>query len=126
MEQCLKIKKSKKRTLKTTDSNRPLTPPPVEGRKHCELQTDKYLEDLEADIVEFDVKTQTEPLHELPVTPWFTPSKMGQDVGTQVLPGDLFNFDLEIQPVVETLVGKVVEQVQICDAYPYHEMCWIC
>jgi hypothetical protein len=112
MEKCLKIKKTKKRAQATTDSNRPLTPPPVDGRRHCELQTDKYLEDLEADVVEFDVKTQTEPLHELPVAPWFTPSKMGEDKETQIQAGDLFNFDEEIKPVVETLVGKVVEQVR--------------
>ena len=110
MKECLTIKKSKKRTNKNDD--RPDTVPAVDGRQHCELQTDKYLEELDAGLMEFDVKTQTEPLHELPVTPWFTPSKMGEDASTQILPGDLFNFDEEIQPVVETLVGKVVEQVE--------------
>lgn len=89
------------------------TPPPAEGRVNCKLQTENYWESLDIDVQSCEAKTQTMPLHELPINPWFTPSKLGEDKGTEILPGDLFNFDCEVQPIVETLVGKVVEQVNL-------------
>lgn len=37
--------------------------------------------------------------------------KNGVDASTQVLPGELFSFDEEVQPLVEALVGKILQQV---------------
>ncbi|KAK9835923.1 hypothetical protein WJX84_002972 [Apatococcus fuscideae] len=54
----------------------PRTPPPVLGRRHIELQTESYLEEL-TDVIE---------------------------------EGDLFDFDREVEPILEVLVGKVLEQ----------------
>lgn len=35
------------------------------------------------------------------------------DASTQVLPGELVSFDERVQPVVEAVVGKILEQVGI-------------
>eukprot|EP00731_Ephydatia_muelleri_P037253 Em0429g3a len=35
------------------------------------------------------------------------------DASTQIMEGDLFDFDLEVKPIVEVLVGKTVEQALI-------------
>jgi len=109
MEKCLTSKKFKG----AKRDGRPETPPPVEGRVNCQLQTENYWESLDVDATSCDARTQTLPMHELPINPWFTPSKLGEDKATEILPGDLFNFDCEIQPVLETLVGKVIEQVTL-------------
>ena len=34
----------------------------------------------------------------------------GVDVDTQIYEGDLFDFDVEVKPILEVLVGKTIEQ----------------
>ncbi|KZC14729.1 PREDICTED: radial spoke head protein 3 homolog B [Dufourea novaeangliae] len=89
------------------------SPPPVPGRKHEPVQTEVYLEELFDKPDEFDVSTQTDYFLDRPSTPPYCAPKVGQDVGTQIEPGDLFDFDYEVQPILETLVGKTVEQALI-------------
>lgn len=38
-------------------------------------------------------------------------AKSGIDASTQVLPGELITFDERVQPIVEAVVGKILEQV---------------
>merc|ERR1719487_1725030 len=40
----------------------------------------------------------------------FVPMKTGIDAETQIYPGDLFNFDLEVAPILDVLVTKTLEQ----------------
>ncbi|KAL4160945.1 hypothetical protein PRNP1_001503 [Phytophthora ramorum] len=88
---------------------RPVTPPPVGGRFHMDVQTDNYLEELTDRNPEVDVDTQTDALLDLhpPIT--FVPTPSGVDVSTQIEGGDLFDFDLEVEPILEVLVGKTLE-----------------
>ncbi|VVC95834.1 unnamed protein product [Leptidea sinapis] len=57
-----------------------------------------------------EVGVQTELFADRPATPVYVPAKTGADASTQIYPGDLFDFDLEVQPILEVLVGKTVEQ----------------
>lgn len=83
---------------------------PVVGRKHLEVQTELYLEELTDSIVEVDATCQTEEqLSESPSTPNFVPIKLGTDAATQIDDGELFDFDMESQPVLEVLVGKTIQ-----------------
>ena len=82
---------------------------PVEGRKHIDVQTDNYLEELTDRRPEVDEETQTDAYMDRPPLPLFIPTKTGMDKATQV-EGDLFDFDLEVQPILEVLVGKTLEQ----------------
>ncbi|XP_053316856.1 LOW QUALITY PROTEIN: radial spoke head protein 3 homolog [Spea bombifrons] len=86
------------------------SPEPVEGLKHIDVQTDLYLEELSDRIEEKDIECQTDAFLDRPPTPLFIPSKTGADVATQILEGELFDFDLEVKPVLEVLVGKTIEQ----------------
>lgn len=45
-----------------------------------------------------------------PPTPPYVQSKVGVDVSTEILDGDLFDFDSEVQPILETLVGRTLQQ----------------
>ena len=89
------------------------TPPPVEGRQHINLQTELYLEALTDQVEEADVAAQTDAFLDRPPTPLFVPAKSGMDVETQIYEGDLFDFDIEVKPILEVLVGKTVEQALI-------------
>ncbi|KAM6185252.1 radial spoke head protein 3 homolog [Rhynchocyon petersi] len=92
------------------DQLRPHTPEPVEGRKHVDVQTELYLEEIADRIIEVDMECQTDAFLDKPSTPLFIPAKTGKDVATQILEGELFDFDLEVKPMLEVLVGKTIEQ----------------
>ncbi|CAK0844624.1 unnamed protein product [Prorocentrum cordatum] len=89
---------------------RPGTPEPVMGRKHMDIQTDSYLEELTERTVEFEAETQTDFLLDRPPSPLFLPAKIGVDIATQIEEGELFDFDVEVEPILEVLVGKTLEQ----------------
>jgi len=89
---------------------RPRSPEPVEGRKHMDVQTELYLEELSDRVEEADVEIQTDAFLDKPPSPLFVPAKTGKDIATQILQGDLFDFDIEVKPILEVLVGKTVEQ----------------
>merc|ERR1719181_1253297 len=86
------------------------TPEPVVGRKHIDIQTDSYLEELTERTVEFEAETQTDFLLDRPPSPLYMPAKVGVDIDTQIEDGELFDFDREVEPVLEVLVGKTLEQ----------------
>ncbi|BBN13944.1 radial spoke head protein 3 [Marchantia polymorpha subsp. ruderalis] len=97
--------KTKKKVVRVSDE-----PQPVKGRKHCDIQTDQYLEELPEDIPDYNAVTQTDPFLDRPATPLFIPWKSGPDKETQIYENDLFNFDMEVEPLLEVLVGRSIEQ----------------
>ncbi|XP_037374691.2 radial spoke head protein 3 homolog [Talpa occidentalis] len=104
---------AKRKTLakkRARDQLRPRTPEPVDGRKHVDVQTELYLEEIADRIIEVDMECQTDAFLDRPPTPLFIPAKTGMDVATQILEGELFDFDLEVKPMLEVLVGKTIEQ----------------
>ncbi|NWU93231.1 RSPH3 protein, partial [Upupa epops] len=88
----------------------PKTPEPVEGREHIHVQTELYLEEISDRVIEVDTECQTDAFLDRPPTPLFIPAKTGRDVATQIEEGELFDFDVEVKPIVEVLIGKTVEQ----------------
>ncbi|CAF3582789.1 unnamed protein product [Rotaria sordida] len=107
---------AKRRALarrKAREQIRTRTPEPVHNRKNIDVQTELYLEELSDRIEEADVDVQTDAFLDRPPSPLFIPQSTGKDIATQIETGDLFDFDLEVKPIVETLVGKTVEQALI-------------
>ncbi|NWV61401.1 RSPH3 protein, partial [Malurus elegans] len=88
----------------------PGTPEPVEGREHAYVQTELYLEEISDLVIEVDEECQTDEFLDRPPTPLFIPAKTGKDVETQIEEGELFDFDIEVKPILEVLIGKTVEQ----------------
>merc|ERR1719486_1341778 len=86
------------------------TPEPMPGRKHMDIQTDSYLEELTERTVEFEAETQTDFLLDRPPSPLYMPAKVGVDIDTQIEEGELFDFDREVAPVLEVICGKTLEQ----------------
>lgn len=91
------------------EMNVPHTPPAVYGRQHMDAQTDDYLEELTDRPVEKDADTQTQSFLDRPPSPLFVPAKCGVDRPTQIEHGDLFDFNTEVVPLLEVLVGKTLE-----------------
>merc|ERR1712167_287666 len=110
-------KRNKKQADNLLKKLRSGTPPAVDGRQHATLQTELYLEELADKVEESDAHAQTDAFLDRPATPLFVPAKTGADVATQILPGELFDFDLEVRPILEVLVGKTTEQalMEVCE-----------
>ena len=99
-----------KSAKRSKSSPKPDTPPAADGRKHIDVQTEQYLEELIDRPIEADTETQTDAFMDQLPAPIFIPMKTGVDVETQIYDGDLFDFDAEVDPILEVLVGKTLEQ----------------
>lgn len=109
----MQTKKTKKTTTQVETVKRSTTPDPIEGRKHMDIQTERYLEDLKDKPDEVTQETQTDPMLDRPPTPTYVPFKVGRDAETQIQDGDLFDFDTEVDPILDVLVGKTLEQAML-------------
>ncbi|GKT27969.1 Radial spoke 3 like protein [Aduncisulcus paluster] len=78
-------------------------------RCFVEVQTDQYIEDLTEVIPDKNVSCQTDPFLDRPVEPKFIPEKRGIDKSTEILPGDLFDFDEAVEPLLDLLVTHTCE-----------------
>jgi hypothetical protein len=98
------------RAAEETRAKMARTPPPVQGRKHAEANTEVFLEVLSDRVPEEEAGVQTEEMMDRPPEPIFVPQPSGTDVSTQIEAGDLFDFDFEVSPLLDVLVGKTLEQ----------------
>lgn len=86
------------------------TPPPVRGRRHENVQTEKYLEELFVRPSENDASCQTDLFLQRPPSAPFVATTAGRDAETEILEGELTHSDQEVQPVVDNLIGRCMEQ----------------
>ena len=61
----------------------------MDGRKHTDVQTEVYLEEITDRVIEAEVCTQTDAFLDRPPTPLFVPAKTGMDAATQIEEGDV-------------------------------------
>ena len=59
---------------------------------------------------EIEVKVQTDGFQAKPPSPKYVPKKTGIDKITQIEDYDLFDYDREVQPILNVLLTKSVEQ----------------
>ncbi|PHJ25737.1 radial spoke protein 3 protein, partial [Cystoisospora suis] len=119
------LQRASRATADAFKADRLSTPAPVDGRQHIQLQTEEHLIELTEHAREFTAETQTEPWMDKPPTPMFRPHREEVHAATQILDGDLFDFDEcvllpqamfctlpspEVIPILEVIVGKVLEQ----------------
>lgn len=72
-------------------------------------------------VVETATETQTDEfMPEVPAQE-YVPRKTGIDRTTQVEDGDLFNFDMEVEPLLDVLVNKTMEQA-LMEVEEEHEL----
>ncbi|EER20618.1 Flagellar radial spoke protein, putative [Perkinsus marinus ATCC 50983] len=80
------------------------------NRQERNVQTEEYYEKLTTIVREYDAETQTPFAYERPPSPLFMPVSSGNDAGTQILEGELFDFDKEVIPVLEVILGRTIEK----------------
>ncbi|CDJ61284.1 hypothetical protein EMWEY_00039620 [Eimeria maxima] len=81
--------------------------------KEVALQTDCHVVQLAAAAAAAagpEAEAQTDIFKDRPVSPFLAIRAEVADISTQIQEGDLFNFDVEVVPLLEVLVGRVIEQ----------------
>ena len=81
----------------------------TQARSDVALQSEGYLIELTSTQRDFDAQCQTDPFLERPPTPLYMPAKLGTDASTEICEGELFDFDAEVVPLLEVLIGKTLE-----------------
>nr|XP_020665081.1 radial spoke head protein 3 homolog isoform X1 [Pogona vitticeps]XP_020665090.1 radial spoke head protein 3 homolog isoform X1 [Pogona vitticeps]XP_020665100.1 radial spoke head protein 3 homolog isoform X1 [Pogona vitticeps] len=81
-----------------------------DATRRADVQTELYLEEIADRVLEADMECQTDAFLGRKASPFFIPEKTGSDASTQIEEGELFDFDIEVKPVLEVLVGKTTEQ----------------
>lgn len=62
---------------------------------------------------EKEQEAQTQFYIDRPPSPLFTPKLSGDCIETQIEDGELFDFDTEVIPILDVLVGKTLEQSRL-------------
>ncbi len=93
------------------------SPEPVPGRLHMDIQTEKYVEILTDKPPESEQGVATEFYLDRPPVPLFQPRMPAKECckATQIFDEDpeLFDFDKEIEPMLNVLVSKTLEQARM-------------
>ena len=66
--------------------------------------------EIEPSAETMEMEVQTQDYIDRPQTPLFTPVKNGEDASTQINKGDLFDFDEEVEPIINVLTFKTLEE----------------
>jgi len=85
-------------------------PEAPENRNHVGMNTSPVQSTIRPKPLTFQFAAQTDPYIDRPPSPLFWPEKTGIDRETQVEDGELFNFNVEVEPILNVLMSKVLEQ----------------
>ena len=105
-----KNNKAKKKEINSYVSNKDKLFIPRPERVHQGIDIYKNLVEEEKKIVTADLGIQSDDIDYTEKEKIFIPQKLGKDIGTQILDGELFNFDRDVQPLLSVVVGKTLEQ----------------
>lgn len=100
----------KQRKMDNERDNRTGTPEPKDKHQNIPIQTSPEKVELVDKPPDREVDAQTDFYIDRPPTPRFIPTKTGQDRETQIEDGELFDFDVEVEPILQVIVGKTLEQ----------------
>ena len=105
-------KKTKKKEINSYVSNKDKLFIPKPERVHQGIDIFRNLIEEEKKVVMVDLGIQSDEIEydEIENEKKFLPQKLGKDEGTQILDGDLFDFDQDVQPLLTVIVGKTLEQ----------------
>jgi hypothetical protein len=88
-------------------------PKPPPKRFHLAINTSPVQSKVRPKPLTFETEVQTDKYIDIPqkVLPW--PEQKGISVSTQIEDGDLFSFDREVEPLLNVLLSKTLEQARM-------------
>jgi len=94
---------------------------PLPERERIPVDLTPYLVAKEEVITTETVEAQTDEFLPEPPPEHYRPQKTGMDVATQVEDGELFHFDAEVEPILDVLISKTLEQATM-ETQEEHEL----
>lgn len=94
---------------------------PLPEKERIPVDLTSHLTAKEVVVEVGTVEAQTDEFLPEPPKDQYRPQKTGIDVSTQVEDGELFNFDAEVEPILDVLVNKILEQ-SVMEVEEEHEM----
>lgn len=85
----------------------------VAGREHAETWTAPDVESITSKAPCLEQETQTEFELQKKQVRLVLPVKTGTDKETQIYDGDLFDFNYEVEPLLEVLCGRTLDQSRV-------------
>lgn len=79
-------------------------------KTRVEVPLHLYLIEQEEETLTVTVSSQTDAFLEEPPSPKYIPRKTGVDVEVQVETDEVFNYDRDVSPILEVVIGKTMEQ----------------
>ena len=107
--QKLKNQLNKKQRPNPSEELEAMGVPLPSGLESVAVETTEVPEFLPKPIT-YEIEVQTQDYIDRPQTPLFTPVKYGEDKATQIEKGELFDFDEEVEPIINVLTFKVLEE----------------
>ena len=104
-------KKPKKGVVKAEDLEQMGVPLPPHLESVASMTTE--IKEILPTPETFDMEVQTQDYIDLPQIPLFKPEKRGEDAGTQIEKGDLFDFNVEVEPIINVLTFKTLEEARM-------------
>lgn len=89
------------------------TPEAAPGKQNIDIQTDQFVTELTDKAPHYEIGCQTNFNVEEVKTPWNLPKISGKSKKTLVEDNELFLFDLESEPILGVLCGKVLETARM-------------
>jgi len=77
------------------------------------MQSDVFTEPPKEEIYVLEKDSRTGEMIYVEKKPLNKRQKTGKDASTQILDGDLFNFDRDVEPILTVLLGKIREQTDL-------------
>ena len=107
-----KQKKSKKKEINSYISNKDKLFIPKPERVHQGIDIFRNLIEEEKKVALVDLGIQSDEIEydEIESEKKFLPQKLGKDEATQIMDGDLFDFDKDVEPLLTVIIGKTLEQ----------------
>ena len=106
-ESIIKAQESPEKKKKQLEIEVPKAP---NGRKNLGVNTSPVASFVRPKPLTFEMGVQIDRYMDRAQIPLFWPEKTGIDVGTEILDGELFNFDEEVEPILNVLMSKIIEQ----------------
>ena len=105
-------KKAKKKEINSYISNKDklFIPKPERVRQGIDIYRNLIEKEKKPVMVDLGIQSDEIEYDEIENENKFLPQKLGKDEATQIMDGDLFDFDKDVQPLLTVIVGKTLEQ----------------
>ena len=108
-----KFSSTKKKQQKKNEENLEQMGVPLPSNLSSVGSMTTEIKEILPDPVTFEMEVQTQDYIDLPQIPLFKPEKRGEDAGTQIEKGELFDFDEEVEPIINVLTFKTLEEARM-------------